>query len=177
MMQFIKLFVFCFFLGFCLVLLFKAITEKRRRKSSQQAEFNRQFRQQLEPAGECDHKLFNVSGSCIYCGKPRTEHVCRDFRQVTEFARQCKECKRVVTSDDAPEGIPAYLALMTSPHGRLHPTEAAGDYPNLDPRGKVFNECPSCGKAIPGVHDLPQRPFGEKQDPICPYCEFKLLVH
>jgi hypothetical protein len=134
-------FIICF-IGFCMILVTEAV--RFRRANDRQS----RLRPVDPPAPlECPH----------------------DWRQVTEFVKQCRTCKTYSVESDAPDGIADYMALLTSPSGRKDPIMAAGAYHFLDPRMSQAMVCLNCYQPIPLLDELPRNPFLERELK-CPYC-------
>lgn len=86
--------------------------------------------------------------------KPKCTH--NDWRQITEFMRQCRVCHEFDLSETLPEGLPEYL------------------YGRPDPRtGPLM--CKGCSRLVPALKDLPQSPFQPVPVFVCPYCNYQFM--
>jgi hypothetical protein len=80
-----------------------------------------------------------------------------DWRQITEFLKQCRTCKQFEISPRAPTGLHEYLSNKPQPSSLY-----------------VFS-CPACKRGIPPLKDLPRRPWPDGEQKLeCPYCGTEL---
>lgn len=99
-----------------------------------------------------------------------------NWRKITPFAKQCKDCKTIEVAPTAPEGLEEYLRLMASAKDRKETLLHAEEYKFHDQRTQGWT-CPQCQRVIPSLADIPRSPFGVdgKMIPECPYCGVALM--
>lgn len=143
-MMLFKIAIFCFFFGFCCYVVASASLLKWRRHVEE-----KEKRKKFEYA-----RLEREADAIV---NPKPAHV-HDFRQVTEFIRQCRDrnCRKFQLADNAPLGLFEYL----------------NGWDPIECRPEMLL-CPDCKRSIPLVADLPQSPF-DRRELKCPYCQFDL---
>lgn len=98
-----------------------------------------------------------------------------NWRKITPFAKQCKDCKTIEVAPNAPEGLEEYLKLLASAKTPKESLLRAEEYKFHDQRMQGWT-CPKCKLVIPRIENLPRSPWtnGQAQPPRCPYCEVEL---